>query len=63
LGDLNDLNEMKTGLREAIEKHGQLSGAEDAIARLEARHQTLTQMGSEDDRELPCKNRWERASS
>ena len=46
LADVSDLDEMTKDLHEAIEKHGQLHGAEEVMGRLEARRQALTQQAT-----------------
>ncbi len=50
LADLKNLEEMTTDLREAIEKHGPLPGAEEAMARQEARREALSQRPANNDR-------------
>jgi MinD-like ATPase involved in chromosome partitioning or flagellar assembly/lipoprotein NlpI len=49
LSDLENLDEMTEDLREAIEKHGPISRAEDVMARLEARRQVLCQRPANND--------------
>ena len=46
VADLSNLDEMTKDLHEAIEKHGQLPGAEVVLARLEARRHVLNQQAT-----------------
>jgi tetratricopeptide (TPR) repeat protein len=53
LADLKDLDELTTDLREAIEKHGPISGAHDVMALLEERRQVLSRQPSSGDGPVP----------
>jgi tetratricopeptide (TPR) repeat protein len=49
LANLNSLNEMTKDLHEVMAKHGQLAGAVEAMGRLEARREVLSQPSTNDD--------------